>query len=845
MADRGGGLAPHVAATAVTLGQLPLARVAADAYLRHHPGHEFVVLVIDSPRAPLDDIGTQVVGYDWLDVDRTEYLRLATCGSAERFAAAVLPILVRQLLASSASVLALAPQVLTLRPFGEVAELAEDRGIVLVPMVLRPLPDDGLNPGSSVGTELAGFDPGFVAVGRGAAAFVAFWARRTREALLASPFPSLSSVSPISRSWLDEVPGLFEPVVLRDPAFGAAYWNLHERSISEARYLHLAGYRADQPWLLSTDCADRPRVSLSRDARLRAIVDEYGARIKATDEEPYRFSVLADGTTVTSVMRRAFRDALREWERASAGLVPLQQGGNDGPPPHPFGDGGSAEFVEWLTAPGSPLEAGAGLNRLVVALWSERTDLLVTFPRPCYDGAGFRAWCRLHGTAEGLVPDWALPVEPAEPAGPVDEFGVNLAGYLTAEFGLGEMGRVLHATLRAAQVPTVAVVEEKSLSTLVRTQADAPDNRAAPRFPISVLAVNADYTELLLTSHPEIGKDRYRIGFWAWELEDFPERFDVGFGLVDEVWANSDFARDAIAQRSISLDATVPVKTFPVPVLDPGVPERVDGPATFLFAFDFNSTGGRKNPWDVVTAFQRAFPGRDDVRLVIKANNGHLHSGPAERLRYLVEADQRIELIERYLSTAELSGLYARCAAYVSLHRSEGFGLTVAEAMIRGIPVISTDYSATREFVDERVGWPIPYTLVEVGPGWPPYQPDGRWAQPDVDAAVAAMRAVADDPAEARRRGTAAREHLLRTRSVDAAARWVREQLDAAYASWRGPAPTSRLPLGPALRRVARRAIAHNDALLSRLDSRMAASEGDDAERLTAFRRALERRGET
>jgi glycosyltransferase involved in cell wall biosynthesis len=586
-------------------------------------------------------------------------------------------------------------------------------------------------------------------------------------------------------------------------------------------------------------------VSLAGNPRLRAIVDEYGQRVAADEPAPYGFDQLRDGEPVTAPMRRAFRDALRDWERTEAGLVPLRQDRED-PPPHAF-DGAASAFVAWLAAPGSLPEAGAGLNRLLLALWAERTDLMVTFPRPCYgDGPGFRAWCRSHGVAEGLVPRWAAPVEPVEPAGPVAEFGVNLAGYLTAEFGLGEMGRVLHATLRAADVPTVAVVEERSLASLVRTGWAAPQDLAAPRFPISVLAVNADYTELLLTSHPQLGRDRYRIGFWAWELEDFPARFDAGFGLVDEVWANSDFARDAIARR-----ASVPVKTFPVPVLDPGVPDRAPrqagDPVSFLFAFDFNSTAGRKNPWDVIAAFQQAFPGRENARLVIKASNGHLHGAAAERLRYLAGADHRIELVERYLSVAELARLYADCDAYVSLHRSEGFGLTVAEAMIRGIPVISTDYSATREFVDERAGWPIPCTLVEVGAGSPPYQPDGHWAQPDVAVAAAAMRAVAQDPAQARQRGAAAREHLLRTRSVAAAARWVREQLDAAYQSWQGAAPgavdTVRLPVGPALRRVARRAIARNDALLDRLGSRMATSEGADAVRLSAFRQALQRRG--
>src|SRR5207245_2460266 len=110
--------------------------------------------------------------------------------------------------------------------------------------------------------------------------------------------------------------------------------------------------------------------------------------------------------------------------------------------------------------------------------------------------------------------------------------------------------------------------------------------------------------------------------------------------------------------------------------------------------------GARKNPWGLIDAFRRAFPDRDDVRLVIKAINGELNPHAAERVRVAVADDPRIELLERYLTVQELHDLYEGSTCYVSLHRSEGFGLTVAEAMARGMPVISTDYSGTKEFMD-------------------------------------------------------------------------------------------------------------------------------------------------
>jgi glycosyltransferase involved in cell wall biosynthesis len=352
----------------------------------------------------------------------------------------------------------------------------------------------------------------------------------------------------------------------------------------------------------------------------------------------------------------------------------------------------------------------------------------------------------------------------------------------------------------------VSVVEEHSLSAACRTALDEPETAGRPRFPVSILAVNSDYTELLLDSHPELGHQRYRIGLWAWELEDFPKSMHGGFDFVDEVWTISEFCRKTIAAHS-----PVPVKTIPFPVLDPGQVKRAvrqaGDPVQFLFAFDFNSTGGRKNPWGAVVAFQRAFPDRDDVRLLIKATNGHLHSATAERLRYAIGDDKRIELLERYLTVEELDALYAGSDAYVSLHRSEGFGLTVAEAMIRGMPVIATNYSSTTEFFNAEVGWPVPYRMVEVGPGWAPYQKDARWADPDLDAAAEAMRQIAEDPAEARRRGAAAREHILRTRSMELATTWMRTQLRQAHQAWQDKNEPVRPPFAPTLRRVARKAI--------------------------------------
>src|SRR5690606_28083004 len=147
---------------------------------------------------------------------------------------------------------------------------------------------------------------------------------------------------------------------------------------------------------------------------------------------------------------------------------------------------------------------------------------------------GFREWCRTSGVSEKVLPEWALPEQRPQPSEPSEDFGVNLLGYLTAELGLGEMGRVIHDAMVAADIEVASVVEERAVSN--RTGVERPETAGDPRFPVSVIAVNADQTRLAVSTHPDVMHDRYRIGLWAWELEDFPEWQHEAFGMVDEVW---------------------------------------------------------------------------------------------------------------------------------------------------------------------------------------------------------------------------------------------------------------------------------------------------------------------
>jgi len=272
--------------------------------------------------------------------------------------------------------------------------------------------------------------------------------------------------------------------------------------------------------------------------------------------------------------------------------------------------------------------------------------------------------------------------------------------------------------------------------------------------------------------------DRYTIGLWWWETSEFPERFFRAFEPVDEVWVGSHFVADAISAVS-----PVPVVKMTMPVSMPqieafdrgdlGLPEGF----VFLFVFDYHSVFARKNPLGLVEAFGQAFPEGSGASLVLKSINSEHHPGEHGRLIEAAKGHRDIHIIDRYVTAAEKNAMFAGCDCYVSLHRSEGFGNTLAEAMSLGKPVIATGYSGNMEFMTAQNSYPVDYTLAPIGDDAGPYPATGEWAEPDVGHAARLMRHVFENQGEAGERGLRAAEDLRRNHSAEAVGRVMAERI--------------------------------------------------------------------
>jgi glycosyltransferase involved in cell wall biosynthesis len=370
--------------------------------------------------------------------------------------------------------------------------------------------------------------------------------------------------------------------------------------------------------------------------------------------------------------------------------------------------------------------------------------------------AGFDPFAALGKRRPGLdvTPDSHLGTGNAQ-------FGINVLGHLTSEKGVGEMGRSNLRILHAAGIPCVAndFVDHGAHNIEQR-----PDTYCVTNpYPVNLISVNADCLTQYVTDNPSYLDNRLNIAYWAWELSEFPDEWATSFGFVDEVWTLSEFARDSIAGSSPvpvhAVHCSLDIDYEPEVLYrreDFEIPEDI---FVFLYFFDFHSYIERKNPVGLVKAFKSAFGLRTDVQLLIKSSHSRQHLDQLQLLKE-VAAGANVRVLDEVLSRDAKQGLMNAADCYVSLHRSEGFGLTIAEAMLCSKPTIATDYSGNRDFMTADTNYPVPYRLITIDRDHGPYRIGQQWADPDLDYAADVMRHIERHRSEAALLGQRAKAHV-------------------------------------------------------------------------------------
>ncbi len=374
-------------------------------------------------------------------------------------------------------------------------------------------------------------------------------------------------------------------------------------------------------------------------------------------------------------------------------------------------------------------------------------------------------------------PPAPAPAPPQQTA----RFGVEVAGYLRSALGLGQAARHYVTALEAAHVPvrTRAVTVLDPIAANASETLEYADHEAPTEPDVNLVCVNGKELPFFIEAvEPSFFDRRRTVGVWGWETDVLPDDWLSRVEMLDEVWVYSRY----VAQN-LSRELPIPVVTIPPPVIKPrpaaawsviGEPGRF----TFLFVFDLNSTSARKNPFGVIEAYREAFSPEEGTQLIIKTIHSELHRMEFAELQGAAGERPDITVLDRYLKEGEQAALMAACDCYVSLHRSEGFGLTIAEAMALGKPAIATGFSGNTDFMAPGNSHPVRYTITAVTPGTGIYPETGRWAEPDIDHAVALMRQVVGDPDGAAEMGAQAAADIARDFSVAATGAIARRRLE-------------------------------------------------------------------
>ena len=338
--------------------------------------------------------------------------------------------------------------------------------------------------------------------------------------------------------------------------------------------------------------------------------------------------------------------------------------------------------------------------------------------------------------------------------------GINIAGFLTADLGVGESARCMVRAADAASIPVALVPLKLHCKNRLGDQTYAARLQATNPHPVNIVHLDPPATHDLEHHHGQkFSAGKYNIAYWAWELPEFPDAWMTAFDYYNEIWCPSDFTRLAIEMKS------------PLPVIRMPHAIAFDRPAgnfrprfqlpadkfLFLFIYDLNSYSARKNPGAVIAAFRRSGLAGTHSALVVKVQNVAGNEADFAALQAAVTDLPGTVLISSTLTRAEIYQLESACDCFVSLHRAEGFGLAIAECMYLGKPVISTNWSATAEYVTADTGCPVDARIVTLEKNHGPYMKGSVWAEADVDQAAAWMRKISGDPALAARLGAAAR----------------------------------------------------------------------------------------
>jgi glycosyltransferase involved in cell wall biosynthesis len=441
------------------------------------------------------------------------------------------------------------------------------------------------------------------------------------------------------------------------------------------------------------------------------------------------------------------------------------------------------EILSFLAESAKKEVEGLGLTYLIQPSWQEYFPLALT-----RGWEAFRRWIEAtYGQLlraplpDNVPPSLSVLAQPAKHREDPDGArlqGVNLLGHFCSPSGIQQAALWAKAALERAGLIT-------SCRDVPVPRRVTPSNRAqwlgTEVFSTTIMSQAGH--PFFVSGHQRSGLYRrpgvYRIAYWNWELETIPDEWMEAAKIVDEIWSPTEFVAE-------SMRARMPRPVYKMlPGVEIGPIEAVprthlnipEDHFVFLFMFDLHSQIHRKNPVGVFHAFREAFRRGDKTTLIIKTSGEDIHSRDLAEITETIRGSN-VVLINQLFSRGRAYGLIAMADCFVSLHRSEGFGLGLAEAMLLGKPVIATGYSGNLDFMTRENSLLVDYERVEITEDRPIYTRGNFWAEPSVAHAAALMRDVYEHPEEARSRARRVQPEIQEQLSLETAGQRMRSRLE-------------------------------------------------------------------
>jgi len=650
------------------------------------------------------------------------------------------------------------PDIMIFNSLKNLWKLLDKKSILLTPHLTEPIRDEK-KPSELDIMRSGSFNLGFIGLANTTITqkFLDWWIPH----LMQDGYSDIEKGLFTDQKWIDLVPSLFDDVfIIRHPGYNVAYWNLMQRKVllkekkifvndKPLYFFHFSGFIPE-----NIECVSKHqnRFELEDLKNLRNLFEMYRDLLV---ENGYfeckkwncKFDFFDNGVKIPPQARKIFSKVIKK------GL----DFGN------PFVVQKKDSFFNYLS---EKIDSKTpSITRLWYQIYEERDDLKKVFlDVKNKDREDFVQWINSSGRIECKLDrsffsntrkksnDNSLNTKKLP--------GINVLGYFKGKFGVAESARNFVFALKNQGIPHVlnnleAPIHQNNDTTFTKFESDNP-------FPINLMIVNADQSEIVYKKlKSSFFEGKYNIAVWAWELSEFPKEWGTSFKYFNEIWVLSNFVLNSVSKSS-----PIPVHKITCPIeLDESKlisnKEKfgIKDDFVFLFVFDYLSVFERKNPIAVVKSFQNVFQENDNVKLIIKSINAQKFLSEKEKLKSAITS-KNIILKEEHMEKDELLSLLATSDCLVSLHRSEGLGLTIAEAMYAGKPVIATDYGGNVDFMNSKNGFPVKYDLIQLEKDYGPYTKGNVWAEPNIEHASKLMRYIFDNQKEANKIGQKASEDI-------------------------------------------------------------------------------------